>query len=184
MTDDDVNVLEPMMLASLARAIDFVKFGEAKNAALLTFTSAWILGSANVAVGDVTDVHPIVRPVLMIGVLLLVTGAFCALASFLPRTDLQKLKGKWHANPRTNHLFFGHLAVLKSDDLHTRFAELYLSAGRTGLNAQYLDDLGCQIVVNSKIAATKFLLFTLGVRATIAALLVYALAAVGVVVLS
>lgn len=182
MTDDDVKVLEPMMLACLARAIDFVKFGEAKNAALLTFTSAWILGSANVAVGDVPDAHPFVRPVLMIGALLLVIGAFCALVSFLPRTDLQKLKGRWHANPPTNHLFFGHLAVLKSDDLHTRFADLYLSAGRTGLNERYLDDLGCQIVVNAKIAATKFLLFTIGVRATIAALAVYALAAAGVII--
>lgn len=181
MTDDEAKALEPMMIASLARAIDFVKFGETKNAALLTFTSAWILASANVAVGEVAQNHASVRIALAIGGLLLVAGAFLALISFLPRTDLQKLKGKWHANPRTNYLFFGHLSAIKSDDLHAKLAGLYLSPGRAGLNDQYLDDLGCQIIVNAKIAATKFTLFTWGVRLTIAALLVYAVTAVQLV---
>lgn len=182
MTEDEANALEPMMIASLARVIDFVKFGEAKNAALLTFTSAWILASINVAAGELSDTYAAAPVALAVGMSLLVVGAFLALLSFLPRTDLQKLKGNWHANPRTNYLYFGHLSTLKSDDLHSKLAQLYLSPGRTSLNEQYLDDLGCQIIVNAKIAATKFTLFTWGVRATVAALGVYVCAAVGLAI--
>lgn len=179
MTPEEARVLEPMMTSCLSRTIDFVKFGEAKNAALLTFTSAWILASANVAFGDVAQAHPGVRTALMIGAPFLVVGALLALVSFLPRTDLQKLKGKWNRNPATNHLYFGHLGRLRSDDLHTRLGGLYLTSDAAGLNARYLDDLGCQIVVNAKIAATKFALFTWGVRATVVALVIYAVAAGG-----
>lgn len=182
MTEEDVKAIEPMMLASLARTIDFVKFGEAKNAALLTFASAWVLASANVAVGEIARDDRAVRTALVFGTPLLAVAAFLALLSFLPRTDLQKLKGKWRTNPPTNYLFFGHLSVLGSDHLHAKLVDRYLSAGHSTLNETYLDDLGCQIIVNAKIAATKFLLFTWGVRATICALVIYAATAATVVV--
>ncbi|WP_128932116.1 hypothetical protein [Bradyrhizobium zhanjiangense] len=38
----------------LSRNIDFVKFAETKNAALLTFSSAWIIGSINLLTGQST----------------------------------------------------------------------------------------------------------------------------------
>lgn len=183
MTEDDIKTLEPLMLASLARTIDFVKFGEAKNAALLTFTSAWILASANVAIGEVAQDHFAVRIGLQFGVPLLGFAAFLALVSFLPRTDLKALKGHWNPNPKNNYLYFGHLGDFASDELHLRLASRFLTIGQSGLNQDYLDDLGCQIVVNAKIASTKFMLFGWGVRITILALFIYAVAAIMAVAL-
>jgi hypothetical protein len=41
-----------VLSASLARVIDFLKFAETKNAALLTFASAWTFASINVLTGE------------------------------------------------------------------------------------------------------------------------------------
>lgn len=177
MTEDQANALEPMMIANLARAIDFVKFGEAKNAALLTFASAWLLASANVAVGE-AGVATEVRLALILGVPFIAVAAFLALISFLPRTDLNALRRAPKTNPRRNYLYFGDLSQLPADNCHQRFSDRFLSAGEGRLNEAYFDDLGCQIIVNSKVAAQKFLLFTWGVRSLILGLGVYAVAAV------
>lgn len=181
MTEGEAKALEPMMVANLARAIDFVKFGEAKNAALLTFTSAWILASANVAVGAAADVV-VVRVALILGVPFIALAAFLALISFLPRTDLNALRRVPKINPRPNYLFFGDLSQLPADRCHWRFHERFLTPGENRLNDAYFDDLGCQIIINSKVAATKFLLFTWGVRSLIVGLTVYTIAAVILVV--
>jgi hypothetical protein len=57
--NDQEEAFERLLTTSLARVIDFVKFAEAKNAALLTFNSAWIVagvtllhGSASLAAHD------------------------------------------------------------------------------------------------------------------------------------
>lgn len=39
--NDQQEAFEKILTSNLMRAIDFVKFAEAKNAALLTFNSAW-----------------------------------------------------------------------------------------------------------------------------------------------
>lgn len=41
--NDQEEQFEKIMTANLARIVDFLKFAETKNAALLTFCSAWIL---------------------------------------------------------------------------------------------------------------------------------------------
>lgn len=38
---------EKVLTANLQRAIDFVKFAEAKNAALLALSSAWVVATLN-----------------------------------------------------------------------------------------------------------------------------------------
>ncbi|MDR9820597.1 adenylate/guanylate cyclase domain-containing protein [Rhizobium hidalgonense] len=47
MKNDQQEAFERVLVTSLARVLDFLKFAEAKNAALLTFASAWIIGSIN-----------------------------------------------------------------------------------------------------------------------------------------
>lgn len=46
--NDQQEAYEKHLTATLARVIDFVKFAEAKNAALLTFSSAWTLATINI----------------------------------------------------------------------------------------------------------------------------------------
>ena len=43
---------EKALGSTLSRTVDFLKFAETKNAALLTFASAWFLALANLIAGD------------------------------------------------------------------------------------------------------------------------------------
>ncbi|WP_439360539.1 hypothetical protein [Bradyrhizobium sp. DASA03007] len=43
MKDDQEDAFEKTLSTQLNRNIDFLKFAETKNAALLTFSSAWIM---------------------------------------------------------------------------------------------------------------------------------------------
>ncbi len=171
--------LEPVLLANLARAIDFVKFGEAKNAALLTFASAWILASASTVLNPEARAVPQILWGLIWGAPCLAAAAFRAGLSFLPRDSL---KGFKDSDPHEgNLLFFGDLAELKPREGYRRIAERYQVDG-DGLSDAYLCDLGCQIVVNSQVARWKFGLFRRGVRALLLGLSIYAVNALLVVV--
>jgi len=85
--------IEPVMLANLARAIDFVKFGEAKNAALLTFASAWILAAATLAMNPIARALPQILWGLIFGVPCFVIAASLAMMSFLPQIDPDRITG-------------------------------------------------------------------------------------------
>lgn len=171
--------LEPVLLANLTRAIDFVKFGEAKNAALLTFASAWILASASTVLNPVARAVPQILWGVIWGAPCLGAAAFLAGLSFLPRDSLKGFKDS--DADAANLLFFGDLAGLKPREGYRRIAERYHGEGDT-LSDAYLCDLGCQIVVNSQVARWKFGLFRRGVRALLLGLSIYAANAVLVVV--
>jgi hypothetical protein len=51
MKDDQEEAFEKILSTQLGGTIDFVKFAETKNAALLTFSSAWIIGTINLLTG-------------------------------------------------------------------------------------------------------------------------------------
>ena len=172
------------MIANLARAIDFVKFGEAKNGLLLTFTSAWMLASANVALSDAAAKSEVLQISLTFGGPLLAISAALALISFLPQVDLAKLRGTSEPNPQPNYLFFEHLSCIPADGLPVRFAARYITSDKANLNEAYHEDLGCQISANSKIASRKFRLFRWGLRFLAAALFIYAVGAARLAVLS
>lgn len=174
MTDEDLKSLEPVLIANLSRAIDFVKFGEAKNAALLTFASAWILASVNLAMNPVARAVPQILWGLIYGAPFLFAAAFLAMFSFLPRVDLSKLKGRSSDDP-PNLLFFGDLGALPAQEGFSRLAERYRAVGGARIGEAYFSDLGCQIVVNSRIASGKYKMFRWGVDALLIGLGVYAL---------
>lgn len=168
----DAKALEPILLTNLTRAIDFVKFGEAKNAALLTFASAWLLASANLVMNPAARAVPQVLWGVIWGAPFLGLAAFLAVLSFLPRDSLKSFLRK-DPDP-TNLLFFGHLRALEPKKGFQSIAARYLDiTGRGELAEAYLCDLGCQIVVNSKIASWKFGLFRKGVFALLLGLLIY-----------
>jgi hypothetical protein len=51
-TKEQREALEKTLTGTLSRTVDFLKFAETKNAALLTFASAWLLALANVLASD------------------------------------------------------------------------------------------------------------------------------------
>ncbi len=172
MKAEDVKALEPILLTNLTRAIDFVKFGEAKNAALLTFASAWLLASANLVMNPAARGIPRILWGVIYGAPFIGIAVFFAVLSFFPRDSLKSFLPK-DPDP-TNLVFFGHLGALEPKEGFQRIADRYLNAtGRGELTEAYLCDLGCQIVVNSKIASWKFSLFRKGVFALLVGLLIY-----------
>lgn len=173
--------LEPMMIANLSRAIDFVKFGEAKNAALLTFASAWVLGSATLAINPSAREVPQILWGLIFGAPCFVVAALLATISFLPRIDLDILLGEKPGGER-NLLFFGHLSETPPKDLYGALARRYVTAGAETLKDAYFVDLGCQIAVNSKVAKRKYKLFLWAVNALLLGFAIYIFNAGSIVV--
>jgi hypothetical protein len=85
-----------LLLSDLQRTIDFLKYAEAKNGALLTFASAWVLAiiNINITLGDRSThlyEYGVLPPFILAGT--------AALASFLPRINLQRFLGGWQAGP-------------------------------------------------------------------------------------
>lgn len=160
MTDEQEKALDQIMTANLARTIDFVKFAEAKNAALLTFASGWLLASATVALKPAAQAHAEVRLGLMVGGPFLAMAAITALRSFLPQINLRSLMQS--RAETSNLLFFGDIARLEAakagDVMRTRYVAS-VPAGRR-LSDDYFVDLGCQIAINSQIASRKYRQFS------------------------
>jgi Family of unknown function (DUF5706) len=152
--------LEKLLLGSLQRTIDFLKYAEAKNGALLTLSSAWVLAILNlmfrggIPSGDLYEY--IVLPFLML-------SAFAALCSFMPRVHLPKFLGGHRAGPhRKNLLYFGDVKSMTVSEFKAALYEHYCPADDRTVTDAYLHDLIVQVAINSEITSFKLLLFRVG----------------------
>jgi hypothetical protein len=161
--------------AALARVIDFLKFGETKNAALLTFASAWTFASINMLNGERPPAG-VVGAAFWFALILFAVAAVVSVVSFLPTLDLRAL----HRDPTQpeNLLYFGHIATFDTAAFRERIQERYLAQGDQAVTDQYLEDLTVQISANSKIAHRKFVMFNVGAALVLIALLALALAVI------
>jgi hypothetical protein len=164
-----------VLSAALARVVDFLKFAEAKNAALLTFASAWIFASMNMLNGERPPVG-IVGGAFRLALVLFTVAAVVAVVSFLPKLNLAAL----HRDPTQpkNLLYFGHIAEFDTAVFRTRVQDRYLAQEEQSITDQYLDDLAVQISANAKITHWKFIMFNVGAALVLVAVLALALAAV------
>lgn len=156
MTPNDQNAaFERIVTANLARAVDIVRFAETKNAALLTFCSAWIIASVNMLKGSNLSHEYIVA--LTVALMLFAIAAMLSVWSIAPRV-MHRVKGNSPERPR-NLLFFGDIAPLEIADFKAQFAARYLPAEGQSVSQAYIDDLMTQIAINSKIAERKMRFF-------------------------
>lgn len=175
MKNDQQEAFERVLTTTLARVLDFLKFAEAKNAALLTFSSAWIIGSINFlngsrAIGENWVVS------FTIALPLFVISGVISLISFLPRTKLMR----FHKDPEQSRalLYFGDAALFETSSYRDRIRERYHPPEGETATRNYLDDLSVQIAVNSQITKRKLTMFNCAafvVLAAIATLIVPAL---------
>jgi hypothetical protein len=154
---------EKILTANLQRAIDFVKFAETKNAALLALASAWVVASINIESSGKAIPSGFSTSVPLT-LLVSVCAGCTAMISFLPKLHLPKFLGGRRAGPHPkNLLYFGDICTLPiktlEQDLHAR----YLPDGK-GPRDEYIHDLIVQISVNSEIALRKMHLFLWGLR--------------------
>lgn len=150
--NDQEDAYEKLLSATLARTIDFVKFAEAKNAALLTFSSAWIIASVNILFNATAPAEW----KYVAGFVIVVFGvsALTALSSFIPKL----LPEKYYRDPeqKKSLLYFGHISDFSSQAYKIRAQERYFPPEEHTVTQNYIDDLAVQIHVNSCIATAKF----------------------------
>jgi Family of unknown function (DUF5706) len=144
---------------------DWLKFAEAKNAALFAF-SATGLAAPVTLLATVQNLPNSLKVGLIATASLLCVCALLCAWSFLPKTNLEKLiwiKAKpfqsLTPNPSDNLYYFGHLQKYSSDGLLDAISQNYLGSKGSQPYPKEAQDLASQITINSAIAFRKYKLF-------------------------
>lgn len=153
--NDQQEAYEKLMSANHARMIEFSKFAEAKNAALLTFCSIWmgaiitLLRSAEELPLGYTHAFQIALPLLFF-------AAIISLKSLMPKflDHLHKRQDEYK-----NLLYFGDIDRAGIQAYPDMAVDLYMPTGTDSATSTYLQDLAVQTAIHAKIAHRKFRLF-------------------------
>ncbi len=166
--DDQQEAFERVLSNTLARVLDNLKFAETKNAALLTFASAWIVASNNLIFGS-SKAPSEVRIGTALSIAPLILAAIIAVKSFLPRLNLNVL----HKDPTGDKslLYFGDIASFSPAAYKQRVLDRYMPPADKSATQAYLDDLAIQVAVISSITYRKFKLFRWGAFYILAAVI-------------
>jgi hypothetical protein len=156
--NDQEEAFERILAANLARTIDFVKFAEAKNAALLTICSAWILAGLNLVTSR--ELPHGLNDTLWLSLPFFFLAALMALLSFLPRGLWRFDKGN---DPARNLLFFMDIAATELGGLVKEIRARYEPMEDRSITDAYIADSCLQARINSQIASTKYGFFLAGV---------------------
>lgn len=146
---------EKLMSANHGRMIDFVKFAETKNAALLTFSSVWIGALINLLRAP-DDLPFNYRNPLVVALILLFLAAATCLISLLPRFLKHVLKRE---DERKNLLYFGDIKESGVKDYPAMAEKEYRPLDGDSASPTYLHDLGVQTAIQASIAHRKFKFF-------------------------
>ena len=164
--NDQQEAFEKLLGSNLARVFDLVRFAETKNAALLTFASAWILAMLNLLSSDRTLPRGF-EPALLAALPLFALAAFACVISFLPKIDISRRDPA--VAQHKNLLFFLDIAALPLPAYEAAARARYWPEPGAASEA-YLSDLAREVAVNSRIVAHKFRPFNLGARIVCCAL--------------
>lgn len=173
MTADEQTQVESCLRDTLTRTSDWVKFGEAKNAALLTFASAWLLALGNLALGA-NPVSDASRVAINWAAPFVFIGAVIAIIAILPQIKLRKSE-KNGKNP----LFYDQVHAKTGATLLAEIQIRYAINGDEKFASAYLEDLAEQLAANSRIASRKFRLFAWGATSVLVSVLIYFIIAFG-----
>lgn len=169
--NDQQEAYEKALTNLLQRILDNQKFAETKNAALLTFCSAWILAAIAQTI-HATALPDLFDKVILIALPFFVTGALIAVVSFLPSLNLFKMSGGRDAK---SLLFFGHIADMTATSFAADIRRAYYPEENQSATEAYLKALETQIFVNSDITNRKHRLFKWGAGITVFGVLILAM---------
>jgi hypothetical protein len=164
--NDQQEAFEKLLGSNLARVFDLVRFAETKNAALLTFASAWILAMLNL-LSSGRALPTGFAPALLGALPLFALAAFVCVISFLPKIDISR---RDPVAARQNLLFFLDIATLPLPAYEAEARARYWPEPGNAASEAYLSDLAREVAVNARIVARKFRLFNLGARIVCCAL--------------
>jgi hypothetical protein len=153
--NDQQEAYEKLMSANHARMIEFSKFAETKNAALLTFCSVWM--GAIITLLRAPEDLPLGFGIAFRVVLpLLFFAALISLKSLMPKF-LDKVYKR--DDEYKNLLYFGDIDRTGSEAYPDMASDRYTPTGSDSATAIYLHDLSVQTAIHAKIAHRKFQLF-------------------------
>lgn len=169
---------DKLLTALLGRVLDMLRFAEAKNAALLAFASAWILGMVNL-LSSGKPIAPGYYYLILAALPLFILAATVAIASLLPKLQTSTFTGdpKGHLQ---NLLFFGDVAEITVDGFKNDVRAAYRQTSGAPTDA-YFADLEAQISINSKITRRKHRMFNFGAVAALLAIALFSVPTVGAV---
>src|SRR5688572_23177892 len=101
--DDQQEAYEKALGASFLRVHDWVKFAEAKNAALLAFASAWTVAIGNILMKD-TAPPAIYAGVLPVAGAMFLIAVLISVVTFMPRVDMRAFLAPDDAASRPENL--------------------------------------------------------------------------------
>lgn len=133
---------------------EWLKFAEAKNAALIAFSGAGIWGVLQLLkdANRLTDY----KAVLICILITLMACLIVSLSSFVARKiNKDTQKQKIENSVELNLLFFGHINKLDSQDYLKALYKKYGKKEEFSSCSSYEKDLANQIVINAEIAMTK-----------------------------
>ncbi|KGD99624.1 Pycsar system effector family protein [Rhizobium sp. YS-1r] len=155
--NDQHEAYEKLLSANHGRMIDFVKFAETKNAALLTFSSVWIGAIINLLKSP--DELPFgYKYAFEVALPLLFLAAFLCLKSLLPRFLDHIYK---RDDGVVNLLYFGDIVRGGVKDYPAMAQKEYMPQEGESATATYLRDLAVQTAIQATIAHRKFRTFSL-----------------------
>lgn len=149
---------------------NWLKFAESKNAALLVANSAFIFQVFRILIDD-ENINKFVYFYLVICIVLAAISACLCLLSFVPKISIPSIStGEYVQEENANLIFYGHIAMFTPNK--------YWEALRTQniISEEYAQDkflaaIANQIVINSKIALTKYIFFRIALWLTVAAII-------------
>lgn len=172
--NDPQEAYERALTANLTRTIDWLKFAEAKNGALLAFVSAWTVAIANLIAKDGGPPAAFVG-VLPVAAYLFIVAGLVLLVSIVPRISLSSFfRSSGASNRPVNYLFYGDIADKGIVEFPDKIKAKYLPSDGEAATDGYLTDLATQLHVNSTIARFKFRMFRVAGWITVAGLAVLA----------
>jgi hypothetical protein len=170
--NDQEEAFDKILTANLQRIIEFLKYAEAKNCALLTLASVWALASINFLTAE----RPIpvnYRASLLWAFPFVIAAGLAAILSFTPRLRLAPFLGGRRAGPHPrNLLYFGDIRSLTVARVEANLQERYYPPDEHVTTESYIHDLSVQIAVNSQIVRRKLWFFSIGIGLMAAAIVV------------
>jgi hypothetical protein len=167
---------DKLLTALLGRVLDMLRFAEAKNAALLAFSSGWIVGIVNL-LSSVKPMPSGYHGVALAALPLFIIAATIAIAALLPKLQTSTFTGD-PKGQRQNLLFFGDIAELTVEGFKVDVRATYRQTDNAQTEA-YFNDLEAQISINSKITRRKSRMFIGGAIAALTAIALFSVPTVG-----
>ncbi len=168
--------MEDRLKAILGYANEWLKFAEAKNAALLTFSSG--LTFTLLKNPPPLAISPWFQGAYQFAVALFFLSAIVCLVSFIPQVKIPWLSSLRKTTGDENIYFYGDVAAYSPEVLlKTIYEKSGLGQDKSKMKLEL--DLAGQIVINSRIALKKFKHFTLAVWTTLGAVISLAVFLIG-----